>query len=190
MKKLYGAISSGKYKGKRLLLPSLDTTRSTKSIVKGSFFDSVRYDLAGKIFIEAFGGSALMAAEALSNAAKKAVAIELDKNAFKIAYENAKNIDELNLEVISGDSFKLIPEILKGRNLKDIVLYLDPPFDIREGFDEIYEKCENLIRNLEKERIFMIAIEHISGYKFPESIGEFSLKKSKKFGNTTLTYYL
>ena len=67
MKYLFTQISSGKLKGRKLFLPSFSTTRSTKSIVKGSFFDSLRYDLRGKIFIEAFGGSALMAAEAISN---------------------------------------------------------------------------------------------------------------------------
>lgn len=189
MKKLFSTISSGKFKGKKLLLPSLDTTRSTKSIVKGSFFDSIRYDLRNKIFIEAFGGSALMAAEALSNDAKSAIAIELDKNAFKIARENAKNIDESNLEILNGDTFELTLEILNRRDLKDVILYLDPPFDIREGFGQIYEKCINLIRNLDKKRIYMVVIEHISSYQFPEDIGKFTFQKSKKFGNTTLTYY-
>lgn len=190
MKKLFSVISSGKFKGKRLALPSLATTRSTKNIVKGSFFDSVRYDLRDKIFIEAFGGSALMAAEALSNDAKSAIAIELDKDAFKIARENAKSIDGSNLEILNGDTFKLTPEILKSQNLKEVILYLDPPFDIREGFGEIYEKCLNLIRNLDKERIYLVVIEHASGFKAPQEVGKFSLQKSKKFGNTTLSYYL
>lgn len=88
--KLYTNIESGKYKGKKLLLPSLTTTRSTKSIVKSCVFNVIREDLRSKIFIEAFGGSALMAAEALSNHALKAYAIELDAKAYKIALENAK----------------------------------------------------------------------------------------------------
>ncbi|ELW9008057.1 RsmD family RNA methyltransferase, partial [Campylobacter upsaliensis] len=76
--KLYTAIESGRFKGKKLLLPSLEKTRSTKSIVKACVFNVLRENLRGKIFIEAFGGSALMAAEALSNYALKAYAIELD----------------------------------------------------------------------------------------------------------------
>ena len=56
--KLYTSIESGIYKGKKLLLPSLQTTRSTKSIVKKCVFDVLRSDLRNKIFIEAFGGSA------------------------------------------------------------------------------------------------------------------------------------
>lgn len=191
MKQLFATISSGKFKGKKLSLPSLQTTRSTKSIVKGSFFDSFRYEIRDKIFIEAFGGSALMACEALSNGCKKAYAIEIDKNAYKIALSNAKSVDELNLKVLNGDTFRLTPEILQSGNFKpkSVILYLDPPFDIREGFSEIYQKCLNLILHLNYEQIFLIAIEHASYLELPNEIGKFSLSKSKKFGNTTLSYY-
>ena len=187
MKNLYATISSGKFKGKKLLLPSLQTTRSTKSIVKGSFFDSFRYELAGKVFIEAFGGSALMAVEALSNGATKAYAVEIDKNAYKIAVQNAKLIGD-ELEIINGDTFNTTPAIVARQNLP-VILYLDPPFDIRDGFADVYEKCVNLARNLPKDKIYLIAFEHASHLNLPENIGAFTLLKSKKFGNTSLSYY-
>ncbi|EFN2939026.1 16S rRNA (guanine(966)-N(2))-methyltransferase RsmD, partial [Campylobacter coli] len=120
--KLYTSIESGIYKGKKLLLPSLQTTRSTKSIVKKCVFDVLRSDLRNKIFIEAFGGSALMAAEALSNYALKAYAIELDSNAYKIALENAKNIDT-NLKVIHANTFEILPKLIEDSK-EDIILYL------------------------------------------------------------------
>ncbi|MDO5046048.1 RsmD family RNA methyltransferase, partial [Campylobacter sp.] len=72
---------------------------------------------------------------------------------------------------------------------KSVILYLDPPFDIREGFSQIYEKCLNLISNLDEKQIYLIAIEHASSYTLPENIGKFTLVKNKKFGNTTLSYY-
>ncbi|MGP1484691.1 MAG: 16S rRNA (guanine(966)-N(2))-methyltransferase RsmD [Campylobacter sp.] len=187
MKKFYSQISSGKFKGKKLLLPSSQTTRSTKNIVKGSFFDTFRYELVGKNFIEAFGGSALMAAEALSNEAQTAYAIEIDKNAFKIAFENAKIIGE-NLNVFNADTFDLTPQLIK-KSTKPVILYLDPPFDIRDGFNDIYQKCYEMIKTIDKDKIFLIAIEHISGLDLPNSIGNFTLIKTKKFGNTSLSYY-
>ncbi|HBD8853505.1 TPA: 23S rRNA (adenine(2030)-N(6))-methyltransferase RlmJ, partial [Campylobacter jejuni] len=141
--KLYTNIESGKYKGKKLLLPSLTTTRSTKSIVKSCVFNVIREDLRSKIFIEAFGGSALIAAEALSNYALKAYAIELDIKAYKIALENAKNIDP-NLEVIHANTFEILPKLIENSK-NEIILYLDPPFDIREGFSDIYEKIYHFL---------------------------------------------
>ena len=44
MNKIFATIGSGFFKGKRLGLPSLGTTRSTKNILKGSFFDIFRFD--------------------------------------------------------------------------------------------------------------------------------------------------
>ena len=71
----------------------------------------------------------------------------------------------------------------------EVVLYIDPPFDIRDGFDDIYKKVVNLIESIDEENIFLIAIEHISKVKFDENIGKFYQIKSKKFGLTTMSYY-
>lgn len=82
-------VESGKFKGKRLFLPSFATTRSTKSRVKACVFNTLRAELAGKVFVEVFGGSGAMAFEALSNDALGVVVVEKDKNAYKIACQNA-----------------------------------------------------------------------------------------------------
>ncbi|EAH8542980.1 16S rRNA (guanine(966)-N(2))-methyltransferase RsmD [Campylobacter coli] len=186
--KLYTSIESGIYKGKKLLLPSLQTTRSTKSIVKKCVFNVLRSDLRNKIFIEAFGGSALMAAEALSNYALKAYAIELDSNAYKIALENARNIDA-NLKVIHANTFEMLPKLIEDSK-EDIILYLDPPFDIREGFSGIYEKIYNFLENLDLNALNLIIFEHHSTIKTPEKIQNFQKIKEKKFGSTGLSFYI
>ena len=124
MNKIFATIGSGFFKGKRLELPSLGTTRSTKNILKGSFFDIFRFDLQGAIFIECFGGSGSMAAEALSNGAKFAIAIEKDRDAFKILHENfdylnadlQKKFNQQNtseLRAINGDIFEILEQILE-----------------------------------------------------------------------------
>ncbi|MBZ7928624.1 RsmD family RNA methyltransferase [Campylobacter molothri] len=187
--KIYTFIESGQYKGKKLLLPSLEKTRSTKSIVKACVFNVIRQNLRNKIFIEAFGGSALMAAEALSNFALKSYAIELDKNAYKIAVQNSK-IDQ-NLNVVQGDTFEILPQLIEKLTQENIpiFLYLDPPFDIRKGFEKIYENIENLLKNLNRKNIEKIIFEHHSKIELPQNIEEFQKNKSKKFGLTTLSFY-
>lgn len=82
-------VESGKFKGKRLFLPNFATTRSTKSRVKACVFNTLRTELADKVFVEVFGGSGAMAFEALSNDALGVVVVEKDKNAYKIACQNA-----------------------------------------------------------------------------------------------------
>ena len=108
---LFTQISSGIYKGKKLALPALSSTRSTKSIVKGSFFDTWRAELRGAAFIECFGGSGAMALEALSNGAKNVYAIEKDAAAHKIMRKNFE-LFRLGANAILGDCFERLPEIL------------------------------------------------------------------------------
>ena len=185
-KKIFTFIESGKFKGKKLLLPSLSTTRSTKSIVKTCVFNVIRNELYDKTFIEVFGGSALMAAEALSNYAKKAYAIEKDKKAYIIALKNAKNIDE-NLNVLNADSFEILKNLVDNND--DLILYFDPPFDIRDGYDDIYEKVYKLINSLNQDKIHKIIIEHNSKIQTEQKLRAFEKIKIKKFGSTTLSFY-
>ncbi|MCR4941283.1 MAG: 16S rRNA (guanine(966)-N(2))-methyltransferase RsmD [Campylobacter sp.] len=185
--KLFASISSGKFKGKKLELPSLSTTRSTKSIVKQSFFNTLRYELTGKIFIEGFGGSGVMACEAFSNGANKCIAIELDKNAYKITAKNLASIDS-NLKAINADSFEILPNLINESKEK-VLLYLDPPFAIRDGFSDVYERLIKMLDKFDKNKIFMIVFEHSSAFKFDEKISNFTLLKTKKFGATSLSYF-
>lgn len=183
---LFATISSGKYKGKRLNLPSLATTRSTKSIVKESVFNSLQNDIYNSVFIELFGGSGLMAATAVSNYAKKGYAIELDKLAFNSLKSNYDKIGDSDLIALYGDTFKLTPKIVDENITQKIILYVDPPFDIRDGFDGIYDRIYELLAKL---KVDIVVIEHISSHNALDKIGELTLYKSRKFGNTSLSYY-
>ncbi|EPE3794171.1 RsmD family RNA methyltransferase [Campylobacter lari] len=185
--KIYTTIESGIYKGKKILLPSLDTTRSTKNIVKSCVFNVLRFSLQDKVFIEAFGGSALMALEARSNGCLKSYAIEKDKKAYEIALKNTSNIDQ-NTICFNDDTFKKTPQIIQNSK-EDIILYLDPPFDIREGFFDIYEKTLKLIENIKNSNVKIIIIEHHSTFKTPAKIQNYEKTKEKKFGSTTLSFY-
>ena len=57
-----------------------------------------------------------------------------------------------------------------------------------EGMEDIYEKMIDMIASHPEECVKLIIIEHMTGLEIPEQIGAFSVKKSKKFGNTSLTY--
>jgi len=191
-KNLSTRIIAGKYKGKVIKLPSLDSTRSSKSILKESFFNVVQYDIIDTIFIEGFGGSGSIGLEAISRGASEAFFVEIDRLAYKTLVENCNNIQSQSCTTIMGDSFEVLPNIvnnqLKNTN-KDIILYLDPPFDYREGMGEIYHSTFKMVKSFENENIAFIVFEHKSDLKMTDNIGKFKQYKSKKFGNSTLTYY-
>ena len=188
-KSLHVSISAGKYKGKKLSLPSMESTRSTKSILKGSLFDTLQSDILDEVFVEVFGGSGSMGLEALSRGAKHAYFIEKDKYAFSVLKSNCQLIDAHSTTCKYGDSFDIFPTLIKELTCKAF-FYFDPPFSIREGMDDIYLKVLKLIADIPSEKVHLIIIEHMSNLDVPEMIGIYTLQKTKKFGNSSLSYYM
>jgi len=184
-------IIAGKYKGKTLKLPSKTTTRTSKVIVLESFFNTIQFAIMDAIFIEVFSGSGSVGLEALSRGAKKIIFMEKDRDALKILHENIAQTNPASCEVLSGDSFTNIKTaISKVKNLgENAYLYIDPPFSVREGMEDIYDKMIELIREFPHELCEMVIIEHMSSLELPEIISEYTKMKTKKFGNTSLTYY-
>ncbi len=184
-------IISGKFKGKTLKLPSTSTTRSSKSIVLESFFNTLQFDIIDANFVELFSGSGSVGLEALSRGAKQIFFMERDRDALKVLQENIAGTDPRACEIYRGDSFGNIGAVvkrLKSMN-EDAYFYIDPPFSIREGHEDIYLKMIDLIEKLPAEVVKMIIIEHMTGLELPEKIGVYTQIKSKKFGKTSLSYY-
>ncbi len=190
-KELYTTIIGGKYKGKKLLLPSKEVTRSSKNRLRESVFNTLQFDIVGENFIEMFGGSGSVGLEALSRGAKRAWFVELDPDSFGRLQENCKTIDAKSCDVRRGDAFLILPSILKElRESGDrAYLYIDPPFSIREGKSDIYEKVKKTIEEIDPKEIIMIIVEHMSKEKFPEKLGSFVKEKERRFGKSSLSYY-
>ncbi|MGJ0363200.1 16S rRNA (guanine(966)-N(2))-methyltransferase RsmD [Aliarcobacter cryaerophilus] len=184
-------IIAGAYKGKVLSLPSLDVTRSSKAVLKESVFNVLQFDIIDKIFIESFAGSGSIGLEAISRGAKRAYFIELDKKSYSILVKNCKSINIEKCQTIQGNAFVQTPLILEflKNSKEEVILYVDPPFDYREGMEDIYDKSFRMIENIENSNIFKIIIEHESKLEVPKNLGKFSLEKTRKFGKSSLSYF-
>ncbi|NOR55630.1 MAG: 16S rRNA (guanine(966)-N(2))-methyltransferase RsmD, partial [Sulfurovum sp.] len=62
-------ITGGEYKGKKVEIPDIFTTRSSKGILKESLFNTLQFDIMDKNFVEVFSGSGSIGLEALSRGA-------------------------------------------------------------------------------------------------------------------------
>lgn len=184
-------IIGGKYKGKKLFAAPLETTRSTKSILKGSFFDTVQFNIIDKTFVEVFGGTGSMGLEALSRGAGEAYFIEKNKKVYDVLIKNCRLIDASKTHTILGDSFeRYLPLVFElKQQSKKAYLYFDPPFDIRDGMQDIYHDTLSLIEQTPAEIVEMIVIEHATKTIMPACIGSFKQQKIKKFGKSSLSYY-
>ena len=181
-------IIAGKYKNKVLKLPSKTTTRTSKAIVLESFFNTLQFDIIDSTFVEVFSGSGSIGLEALSRGAGKVLFMEQDKDALKILKQNINQTDPSTCRVFAGDSFLNIDAVVKSLKNEEAYFYIDPPFSIRDGMEDIYDKTMNLIAKLPPKSVKLIIVEHMTGLEIPQKLGVYTIKKSKKFGNTSLTY--
>lgn len=183
-------VISGKFRGKKLRLPSLEVTRSTKSLVKGSLFDTLGSDTINSNFIEVFAGSGSIGIEALSRGAGKVHCIERDRGSFSILKDNfdsLKDCDKNSYALHNGDSFDLLRDIYTNID-GSAIFYVDPPFNTRDGFSSIYGDIIIMINSIPKNKILKLIIEHSSEISFGSDL-KLELVKQKKFGKTTLSYY-
>jgi len=184
-------ITAGKHKGKKIEIPDIFTTRSSKGILKESLFNTLQFDIIDKNFVEVFSGSGSIGFEALSRGAGQAYFMEYNKIAFHCLEGNAKRIDPSKSHLFYGDSFEKFTTIYKmvKKSPEKTYFYFDPPFSTRDGMDDIYDKTIALIESIEPQVAEMVIVEHMSNLEMPENIGAFALMKRKKFGRSTMTYY-
>jgi len=187
-------IIGGKYRGKKLYMNNKKTTRSTKQILKESVFNSLQWEIPDSTWVEMFSGVGSIGLEAISRGAKKAYLIEKAPEAAKVLKKNIDSLkeeDSKKCEIILGDTFERIWDVIEElqRNKDKAFFYFDPPFAIREGYEDIYEKVGNLIKKLPKINVEKILIEHQSNYDFPEFLGKYKKIRTKKFGKSAITFY-
>ena len=185
------SIIGGKYRGRKIEIPAVNTTRGSKSILKESLFNTLQFDLLEKNFVEVFSGSGSIGLEALSRGAGACYFIEHNPLAYRILQENVNKLDPSRCQLFYGDSFEkfaLVQNIVKKSGQKSY-FYFDPPFSTRDGMDEIYDQTIELIENIDPEQCEMAIVEHMTKLEMPKRIGALEFVKRKKFGRSTLSYY-
>lgn len=191
MKTYATPIISGEFKGKTIEIPSVATTRSSKAILRESLFNTLQFDLVGKPFVEVFAGSGSVALEAVSRGASRAWCMEKDREVYAILRSNVERIAPDRIETVWGDSFDEFERVYRMLEAtgEAAYFYFDPPFAIREGMEEIYDRTIGLLERIAPAQCVMAIVEHMSGVKLPERIGALERVKQRRFGKSTLSYY-
>lgn len=178
-------VISGKARGLKLNTPKNEDVRPTTDRVKESLFNIINgYIIDGEV-LDLFAGTGSLGIECLSRGANKCVFVDVSKTSIDIVKSNIKKARvEDNAEILNID-YKSAIDKVKNKTYKFDIIFMDPPYYENMFMDALKKIDESDI--LKDDGI--IVVEHDTKQKFPESIGKLIKDRSKKYGNTTLTFY-
>jgi 16S rRNA (guanine(966)-N(2))-methyltransferase RsmD len=119
-------ITSGTLRGRSVDTPEGEGTRPLLTRLRKSLADLLRPRLAGTRVLDLFGGSGAVAFELLSNGAREAVVVELDRDTARLIECNAARL-QVPVAVAAGDALDQVP-LLAGRGERFDVIVIAPPY--------------------------------------------------------------
>ena len=131
MKPGYVRIIGGKWRSRRLTIPSVASLRPTPDRVRETLFNWLMPIIPGAYCLDLFAGSGVLGIEALSRGAAYVVLVDQSLHVVQLLKEELKALEADNVLVYQADAFLQLrllanTHILKHRPF-DIV-FLDPPY--------------------------------------------------------------
>jgi 16S rRNA (guanine966-N2)-methyltransferase len=171
-------IIAGSLKGRAFDSPGGHRTHPMSDKIRGALFN-VLGDVQGLTVLDAFAGSGALSFEAVSRGATSALALELDKDAFRTV---ADNITQLGLK----DRINVLRKNVKGwsRNnpqLQFDIVLADPPYD-----DIRPDLLQNLVQQVKEGGLMVISWPGKEPARKFEGLVQLS---ANKYGDAQLVFY-
>lgn len=116
-------IIAGQWRGRRIVVPELETVRPTANRIRETVFNWLAPHLFGAYCLDAFAGSGALGFEALSRGAAYVVFLDNNKKVITQLHKTAEQLQADNIEIKQAN----FPQQLNFKRQFDIV-FLDPPF--------------------------------------------------------------
>lgn len=121
-------ITSGLKRGKKLFSLEGDNTRPTLERIKQAFFNAIQFEISDRIVLDLFSGSGQLGLEALSRGASFCYFNDISNDACKVIRKNIDNCSFTEISELTCKSYIDCVKILKYRNNKVSLVFLDPPY--------------------------------------------------------------
>ena len=169
-------ILGGVARGFPLATPRSDSTSPTSVLIKRKLFDW-RQNLEGYQFIDVCAGSGAVAFEALSRGADKVAANDSMRGAFLTLKQNQEQLvkafkfDPASIVISNSDAKHWVQKELRYQfpETRDVILFLDPPFEAHKLYFEILESLKS--SNFEGE--VWVESDRLLGPKLQDVTGAF-----------------
>jgi 16S rRNA (guanine(966)-N(2))-methyltransferase RsmD len=175
-------VTGGTLRGRPLSVPP--GVRPSEGMLREALFSIWSSRLAGARFLDLFAGSGLVAAEAVSRGADRAVAVESEPRSLAVL---AANLRRLEIEERVAVRRGLLPAELRrlagdepdGFDL----VFADPPYR--------FERYEGLLQAVGVVLAAggEVVVEHAQGEELPERVGELVASDRRRYGGSALAFY-
>jgi 16S rRNA (guanine966-N2)-methyltransferase len=185
-----GRVIAGTAKGTRLLAPG-EGTRPFGDRVKQTLFAILEPDLRGAVVLDLFAGSGAGGIEALSRGAARAVFVERDATAVRIIAENLARARVSDRgAVVRSDAIAYLAERAGTDGPFDLVL-LDPPY---AASDLLEAALARLAAPITAGAAILgadawVVAKHFWRTPLPQAVGLLASVRTRRFGETVLTFY-
>ena len=183
-----GRVIAGSAAGRRLLAPG-PATRPLGDRVKQTLFAILEPELRGARMLDLFAGSGGAGIEALSRGASLAVFVERDPEAVRTIRENLRRVGfgPDRAIVVQAEAMGWLRRPERDRDPFDVVL-VDPPYVEGELMDAALGALGDPGARLLAPGARVVA-KHFWRTVPPEQIGLLGSDRSRRFGETALTFY-
>ena len=179
-------IITGRLKGRKIPTLQGQGIRPTSLRAREALFSILGPVIPGACVADLFAGSGAIGLEALSRGAAKAIFVEQCPEAGR-TLENTLaqfNLMSQSQVLVQDVALAIQNPHLVGWGPFD-VLYIDPPYR--------FEHSHHLLTQIENADLVAsnghIVYEHFSKMTPPSSIGQWTLTRTAKYGDTALTFY-
>jgi 16S rRNA (guanine966-N2)-methyltransferase len=184
-----GRVIAGSARGTRLVAPG-EGTRPMGDRVKQTLFAILEPKLPGAKVLDLFAGSGAGGIEALSRGAARAVFVERDQTAVRSIGENLARARVADRGMVhKADAIAYLGERAAAEGPFDVVL-VDPPYAEPALMEAALARLGDRPAGLALLRSDAIVVaKHFWRTPPPESIGLLASFRSRRFGETALTFY-
>ncbi len=171
-------IIGGEAKGRKLKAPRGQETRPTLGRIRQVLFDLLQREVQGTSFLDLFAGTGIVALEALSRGASKAVLVERKESMVRIIRENVSLLGyQDRVRILQGDAMRIAQKLVPLGPFG--IIFADPPYTFQD-----YQKLLSLYLPL-VEKGGTLVIQHSKAFSLALPPG-FSIK-GREVGEHLLT---
>lgn len=178
-------VIAGEWKGQRLSAPAGRTIRPTADQVRTALMDTLMPWLAGARFLDLFAGAGGVGIEALSRGAREAVFVEIDPIALAPLRENLRHLGAHSRGRVVRREVSEALEAFEREGERFRLIFLDPPYGSALAAETLKRLADGAL--LEKDGV--VIAQHLTKEPLPERFGLLVRWKSRRFGETTLTFF-